>query len=127
MIELYNPQRPDSGLSFRRGQFYVRFKEDGVQKFHRLDTTDRKVARKMRDEIYTLLVKKHGAVVSKRGRGRPTNLPKNMTKDMIPEGVYYRHPWQVRIDGKIIGIYPTIEDATAARNKYLKNKLAELQ
>lgn len=126
MIELFKPQRPDAGLSFRRGQFYVRYMEDGTHKFHKLNTINRKEARKMRDDIYKLLVQQ-GASVSDKGRGRPARIPPNMTKDMIPEWVYYRNPWQVRIDGKIIGNYKSVEDATAARNKYQKNKLAELQ
>lgn len=126
MIELFKLQRPDSALAFKREQFFVRYRQDGKEVFHKLNTQDRRVARKMRDEIYGLLIK-NGAKVMDLGRGRPARVPPSMTKDMIPECVYYRLPWQVRIDGKIIGNYKTIEDATAARNKYQKNKLAELQ
>lgn len=126
MIELYQNNRLDSGLSFRRGEFEILYKEDGKQVRTKLNTCDRNVARKMRDRIYAELLK-HGATMPERGRGRPVHLPKGMTENMLPEHVYYRYPWVVRINNKVRGTYRTIEEATEARNNLLKNKLAELQ
>lgn len=121
MIELYKNNRKDSGLSFRRGEFSVRYKEDGKQVYVRLNTTDRNLARRMRDQIYVELIKE-GATTPERNKGRPVILPKGMTEEMLPEWVYYRKPWQARVNSKIIGNYYTIEEATSARNEYLKNK-----
>lgn len=121
IIELYKSKRKDHGLTFRRGEFHIRFKEDGKQVMKRLGTADRKLARKMRDQFYAEM-RKSGAVEPKLNRGRPVELPHGMTKDMLPKWVYYRRPWQTRVENKVIGNYATLEEAVVARNEYLKTQ-----
>jgi plasmid stabilization system protein ParE len=119
MIHLFTNNRPDSALTFRYGEFFVRYKENGTQVFVPLNTADRKVAREMRDRIYEQLLAA-GAKMPKRGKGRPPILPPDATSTDLPKNIFYRHPWQARVGKKVIGNYITQAAAERGLAKYMK-------
>lgn len=114
MIRYPKPKHPDYGLYLRNETWFVFF-YDGKRIVQKSTfTTDLFEAREFRDKLYAGLRELGGDSYDFRpgNSGRKKHLPPGI--DKLPENVFYRPPYQVRIKGRKPTNHWTLEDATTA-------------
>ena len=115
-----NSGRPDNGLTFKHGSWYVRYYTGKIQRIKTLGTSDIVEARNMRDEFY-LTLSGEGAVTNAK-RGRPRTAPPEADASALPAGVTYRKPWNVTVDDVSIGRFHTLDEAMDAWKRATANE-----
>jgi len=120
MIELYDSPKPNNALVKVDGRWFLRFKEDGIQRRVALATPDEETARRLRDEAHAKLLANGAAVMPVRKAGRPRMVPPGHTGDLPPH-VTYRHPWHAEVEGKSLGFFATMAEAEARVTGYFEN------
>jgi len=120
MIELYNSPKPNNALVKVDGRWFLRFKEDGIQRRVALATSDEETARRLRDASHAKLLSSGAAVMPVRKAGRPRIAPPGHTGDLPPH-VTYRHPWHAEVEGKSLGFFATMDEAEARVRGHLGN------
>jgi hypothetical protein len=99
----------DNGLTVKVDGYYARYYSEGKQLFKKLHTSEIQKARAERDNFYSTLTPR---VHRKNGRHRVT--PPGLDAKALPEGVTYRKPWHLSIDGKSLGYFHTMKEVEAA-------------
>lgn len=106
---------PDNGLTLKADGYYARYYQDGKQLFLKLHTDDTDTARSARDRFYAKLTPR---VHEKNGRKR--SVPPGI--DALPDGVAYRKPWHLKIDGRGLGRFHTLKEVMDAHARAVNVK-----
>lgn len=121
-IVIPNVTKPNTGIFFNteKGQWYVHYKVDGVQKVIKTNCTKKLIAaaRVFRDDLYAALRNK-GATVAAR---KPVDNSKRAVKAKEDPMAYIhqRKPFTFVIGGKVLAECDSEDEARAARDKYFK-------
>ena len=102
------------GIVLVKNTWYVRYWEDGKERRASLLVSSESGARVARDIFYKELVDNRKATIRRRRK------PVEKLKDKPDLYVYYRLPYYVSINGKIVGEAQTRKQAREIRDNYLK-------
>lgn len=114
--------KPDAGLTLKRGVWHIVYWRDGKRVQESLQTVTKKLARKKRDLIFSTSLAA-GATVTTKGRKPATDQTRASRIKANPDGtdyLRYQAPWTVA--GLPSQRFETEAEARAARDAfYLKN------
>lgn len=112
MITIPRPRSLDTGLTFAPASntYRAEYTDDGKRRYRTLRTPDIAIARERRDAFY--------AELTAAGATYPDRKMKVSAEDY--RGIYPATGFNLRIHGKHIGYYRTIEDARAAKRSLVE-------
>lgn len=118
-ILLPRPNGDDThALTYVKGQWFMRYRQNGTPKRVSLKTKEFDVAKKIRDSNYAIMIAK-GATTAK-GTGRKTIKEKLRDDPDSGIGIYSRSPYIVRVRGVVIIETDDYELAKKTRNEYVE-------
>lgn len=118
----------DAGITYKDGIAYARYTENGKQRRRSIgcDATAHANIRIARDSIYRQLLAA-GATVTSKGPKPKDLLRKRRERAAKDPMAYIRHepkvtskPWAFRLGSTVLGRYPSVTEARAARDKKLR-------